>query len=177
MTSLRLGAALAAFASSASAACADPVPAAFAPVAALLGDWAGSGTSDAGPGTGKDSFTLDLQGHVVVRRSHAEYPGKDGKPVVYDALMVVYQEPGSPTLRADYYDNGHVIHYSLAPGSDPNVVRFVSDAKAGMPSFRLTYTVAADGKTLGVKFEVAPPGGGPFSTVAEGTDRRVAAIR
>lgn len=158
------------------AAPAAPVPPVFAPVAFLLGDWTGSGTSDAGAGKGGDTFRLDLQDNVVVRRSHSEYPGKDGKPgVVYDALMVIYKEPAHAELRADYFDNGHVIHYSLAAGSEPNVARFVSDAHPGEPVFRLTYGGAADGKTLEVKFEIEPPGAPAFSTLADGVERRAPA--
>jgi hypothetical protein len=45
------------------------VPAAFGPVAFLIGDWTGNGVTDAGPGSGSDSFKLDLAGQVIVRRS------------------------------------------------------------------------------------------------------------
>ena len=156
------------------AAAAQTVPTAFAPLSFLLGEWSGAGTSDAGAGSGSDTFRFDLQGNVVVRRSHAEYPGKDGKPgIVYDALMVVYADPAHDGLRADYFDNGHVIHYALVPGTDPLVARFVSDAPPGVPTFRLTYTGVRTGKTLSVKFEVKPPGATAYATIADGVENRV----
>jgi len=152
------------------------VPATFSPLQFLLGNWSGAGTSDAGAGKGYDTFALDLDGFAVVRRSHAEYPGKDGKaPVTYDALMVVYKDPAAAQLRADYFDNGHVIRYTLQSGTDARVARFVSDAAPGTPTFRLTYTGSDDGKSLDVTFEIAPPGSTTFSVLAAGRDTRIPA--
>jgi hypothetical protein len=80
------------------------VPPAFAPLGFLIGEWSGDGTSDAGSGSGTDSFHLDVQNQILVRRSHASY-SKDGKPATtYDSLMIVYSDPAYPQLRADYFD-------------------------------------------------------------------------
>jgi len=154
-----------------------PVPAMFAPIQFLIGSWSGPSVSDAGPGTGTDSFTLDVQGHVIVRRSHAVYPGKDGRPAtIYDSTMFIYKDPAYRQLRADYVDNeNHVIHYSLVPGADAHVARFVSDPAPTAPTFRLTYTDRADDKAMSVKFELAAPGTANFATtVADGTLTRTA---
>jgi hypothetical protein len=154
-----------------------PVPAVFAPVQFLIGTWAGPGVSDAGPGSGTDAFTLDVQGHVIVRRSHSEYPGKDGRAAtIYDSTMFIYKDPAYAQLRADYVDNeNHVIHYSLVPGADAHVARFVSDPAPSLPAFRLTYTDRADDKAMSVKFEMAVPGSTNFArTVADGTLTRTA---
>jgi hypothetical protein len=153
------------------------VPGAFAPLGFLIGDWSGDGTADVGSGSGSDSFHLDLQGQALVRRSHAVYPAKDGKPpYTYDSLMIVYSDPAYQLLRADYFDNGgRIIHYTYAPSADALVVQFVSDAVPSAPRFRLTYRSRAGGTLLAVKFEMAAPGSESFSkTLAEGVLSRVA---
>jgi hypothetical protein len=153
------------------------VASAFAPVAFLVGDWTGDGTSDAGSGSGTDSWKIEVQGQLLVRRSHAVYPPKDGKPgLTYDSVMYVYNDPAYPQLRADYVDGGgHVIHYTLAPSADAQLVQFVSDAIPAAPRFRLTYRLRSAGSQLSVRFEMAPPGSSAFSvTIADGLDSRVA---
>jgi hypothetical protein len=150
------------------------VPAAFVPVAFLIGDWSGGGTSDAGPGSGGDSFRLDLDSHVLVRRSHSDYPGGKGMPPEhYEGLMVVYPDTTAPGgMRADAYDNGgHTIHYALVSGSEPNTAQFLSDGTTSRPTFRLTYTLHGGG-ALDVRFEAARPGSADFQTVAHGIEHR-----
>ncbi len=158
------------------AAAASPVPSAFAPIEFLLGDWVGAGTSDAGPGSGGDSFALALDGHVVERHAHSYYPASAGKAAeTYDGLMVIYPDASSAGgLRADSYDNGgHVIHYTLVAGTAPNVAQFISEGTTGRPTFRLTYELHGGGD-LGVLFELAPPGSASFTTVANGVEHRKA---
>ena len=123
----------------------------------LLGDWVGEGTGQPGQGTGGFTFAPDLQGQVLIRKSHAEYPATDKRPAyTHNDLMVVYGEAGH--TRADYYDNeGHVIRYTvtLAPSGDS--ATFLSESSAQAPQFRLTYTKKAANE-LTIKFEIAPPG-------------------
>jgi hypothetical protein len=164
-----------AFATSSLPVAADPVvPIAFAPVAFLLGDWSGDGTSDAGAGSGSDSFRLELGGHAIVRRAHAVYPAANGAPeTTYDGLMIVYPDPSLPAgLGADSFDSGgHTIRYGLVAGTAPNVAQFLSLGTTSRPTFRLTYELHGAG-VLDVRFELAPPGSATFQTVAHGVDHR-----
>ena len=124
----------------------------------LLGEWEGTGSGAPGAAKGSFTFALDLQDTILVRRNHNEIPGVDKVPgIVHDDLLVCYRDPAGKT-RADYYDNeGHVIRYAVTTGADGRSWVFVSDVEPGQPGFRLTYSRKDDG-TLGIRFEVAPPG-------------------
>jgi hypothetical protein len=124
----------------------------------LLGEWTGKGGGEPGQGAGGFSFSLDLQGQVLVRRNHAEYPATKERPAFsHDDLMVIYQEPPNLT-RAVYFDNeGHIIHYTVGFAKDHKVMTFVSDLVPDTPRYRLTYTRTANDTVL-VKFEIAPRG-------------------
>lgn len=91
-----------------------------------------------------------------MRKSYAEYPATDERPASrHDDLMIVYAD-AEGRLRADYFDSeGHVIRYAIHAGGDS--AEFVSDAVAGAPRFRLTYTKSGP-EQLSLKFEIAPPG-------------------
>lgn len=55
----------------------------------VIGDRAGTGTGNPGDGSGGFSSNPDLQGSVLVRKSHSEYPASQGRPAtVHDDLMV-----------------------------------------------------------------------------------------
>lgn len=92
----------------------------------VIGDWAGTGTGDPGQGSGGFSFKPDLQGSVLVRKSHSEYPASQGRPaIVHDDLMVVYAEQGR--TRAIYFDNeGHVVNYTPSFSPDGRMLRRAS---------------------------------------------------
>jgi hypothetical protein len=141
------------------AAVAGPAPAVdpLEALSFLLGTWdAGANTGKLGAGTGGTTFERSLQGRVVVRTNHAEYPATGDRPVTkHDDLMVIYAAAGA--LEADYYDNeGHRIHYSISLPDTSHVV-FLSEAPEGGPRFRLTYA-KGDGKTVDGEFEMAAPG-------------------
>jgi hypothetical protein len=123
----------------------------------LVGQWNGEGSGQPGAGTGAFSFTPDLQGTVLVRRSFAEYPAAGGKPAArHDDLMVVYHGDTAGELRAIYFDSeGHVIRYS-GTASAAGVV-FVSDGKPDEMRYRLTYNPTGK-DTLKLQFEIAAPG-------------------
>ncbi len=173
---------LTAVALAAAAAAAGPVAASSSPLDALrflAGSWRGEGSGQPGTGNGRDSFRFDLDGRVLVRRSHAEYPPSAGRPaVVHDDLMVIYPAPGGSGLEAAYFDNeGHVIRYEGAVSPDGRRVVFTSAARPGAPRFRLTYS-QADADTVDVTFEIAPPGApDAFRPYVSGRSRRVESER
>jgi hypothetical protein len=135
----------------------------------LMGEWVADGPAAAGGG--HFEFTPDVQGNLVVRRNHAEYPSAGDRPVAnHDDLMVIYREGGA--TRAIYFDNeGHVIRYAVE-AAGPDAVTFLSEAAAGAPRYRLSYKKLPDGR-VGGKFEVAPPGKPEeFKTYLEWTAKR-----
>jgi hypothetical protein len=132
-----------------------PAPAAdpYAQLRFLIGEWVADGPATAG--SGHFEFAPDVQGKVLVRRNHAEYPAANGRPAAsHDDLLVIYQE-GKP--HAIYFDSeGHIIRYDVETGA-ADAVTFVSESATGMPRYRLSYKKLPDGRLSG-KFEIAPPG-------------------
>jgi hypothetical protein len=140
----------------------------------LLGNWVAEGGGAPGQATGRFSFTADLQGAVIIRKSYAEYPATKDKPAYrHDDLMVLYADAASNQPRAIFFDNeGHTINYSIRAADDGNSIEFLSAPQGASPRFRLTYQKAgADAVKL--KFEIAPPGKpDSFQTYIEGTALR-----
>ena len=129
----------------------------WGPAQFLVDNWTGEGGGQPGQGSGAFSFSPDLQGNVLVRKSFAEYPPANGRPASrHDDLTIVYRDETTHALRATYFDNEeHVIQYTVEP-AEGGVV-FVSQGAPSSPRFRLTYT--STGKdTLNIKFEIAAPG-------------------
>ena len=129
----------------------------WGPAQFLVGNWAGEGGGQPGQGTGAFSFSPELQGKILVRKSFAEYPAANGRPASrHDDLLVVYRDEATHGLRATYFDSeGHVIRYAVRPAE--GTVVFVSDGAPSGPRFRMSYT--STGKdTLKFKFEIAAPG-------------------
>ncbi len=124
----------------------------------LLGEWVGEGGGSPGEGAGTFSFSTDLQGKVLVRRGHTDFPPTPNRPAFsHDDLIVLYQDEAKPA-RAMYFDNeGHVIRYATAFSKDSNSVVFLSDSIPGAPRFRLTYEKRGEG-LVEVRFDIAPPG-------------------
>jgi hypothetical protein len=122
-------------------------------VAFLLGTWTATGSGQPGTGTGAATFSSDVQGHVIIRRSFAEYPAADGRPASrHDDVMVIYAQDGA--LRADFYDSeGHVIRYAVTTPANGQAI-FVSDPVHGQSRYRLTYRL--EGSILKGQFEIAP---------------------
>jgi hypothetical protein len=139
----------------------------------LIGNWTGEGGGGPGQGSGSFSFQPDVQGKVLVRRNHAEYPAANGRQAsTHDDLMIVYRESDESAegaLRAIFFDNEqHVIRYNVTMFGDKIV--FTSETVRSAPRYRFTYTrVATD--ALRIKFEIAPPSK-DFATYIEAGARR-----
>ena len=133
----------------------------------LVGTWTGDSM---GPdlGTGFFRFESKMNGRVLLRTNHADYPATDGHPAtVHDDLMAI--EPGPAGLKATYVDNeGNAILYSGQCAADEKAAVFLSHAESG-PQFRLTYRLTEEGSIEGL-FEIAPPGG-TFSPYKRWTGR------
>jgi hypothetical protein len=140
----------------------------FSALRFLMGGWVAEGPAEAG--TGHFEFTSDVQGKVLIRRNHAEYPAAKPRPAVnHDDLMVIYHEG---EVRATYFDNeGHVIRYTMESGA-PDTATFISETTPGAPRFRLSYKKLPDGRLAG-KFELTPPDKPEeFKTYLEWTAKR-----
>ncbi len=140
----------------------------------LIGFWAGEG--DPSQGVSQFSFLPDLQGKILVRKNHAEYPAtKDRPAVVHDDLLIVYGDTDADR-KAVYFDNeGHVIDYVVSVSPDRRSIVFVSPAAAGASGYRLSYFEQARDR-FRITFEIAPPGKPEaFALYLEGFARRKAA--
>jgi hypothetical protein len=140
----------------------------------LIGEWEGVGAGGPGAGKGVFSFAFDLQNKAIVRKNYAEYPPTANRPAVrHDDLMVIYVDPSSNQILANYFDSeGQQITYKVTPSSDHEAVTFLSEPSALQPRYRLSYRKLQDG-TLSGKFEIAPPGQSEaFKTYLEWTARK-----
>jgi len=140
----------------------------------LEGEWTGEGSGKPGEGKGRFSFAFELQGKVLVRRNHSEYPASAGRPAItHDDLMVVYRGDGGKQIKAIYFDSeDHVIHYTATVSEDKRTITYVSDKVTAAPRYRLSYTKGKDQK-VSIKFEIAPPGKpDAFKTYLEGSADR-----
>ncbi len=145
------------------------------PLRFLVGTWQGEAGGEPGQGSGSATFAFDLDGRVLVRRSHTTYPPADGKPgIVHDDLLVIHAARGGG-LEAVYFDNeGHVIEYAIAVSPDGKRVQFTSEPEPSSPTFRLTSS-RADADTVDTAFAIAPPGSPTaFRTHVTGRTHRVA---
>lgn len=139
----------------------------------LLGSWEGEGAGEPGKGTGGFVFEASLDGNLVSRRSHAEYPPLNGRPAVnHQDFMVVFPERNE--IHADYFDNeAHVIHYAVSFSADSGTVTFISPIVEGQPRYRLVYRPLSKDR-VEVAFEMAPPDKPTtFGSYVKGVSRRV----
>jgi hypothetical protein len=142
----------------------------------LLGKWVGEGSSDIGQGSGYFTFEPDLQGRVLVRRNHAEYPAAKDRPAyAHDDLMVVFLDSATKQTQAVFFDNeGHSIHYAANLSQDGKKVTFLSDLQPGASRYRLIY-VLTQPDHMSLTFEIAPPDKPEeFHTFIEGSVRKLA---
>jgi hypothetical protein len=126
----------------------------------LLGEWSWSGGGHPGQATtGTSTFKPDLNGTVLRRTVHLEYPATEQRAAFsHDDLLYVYRDPADNSLRAIFFDNeNHVIRYVVTVAADRNSIQFLSDAAPSGTRARMTYKrVGADSVTE--TFELAPPG-------------------
>lgn len=55
----------------------------------LIGEWKGEGSGQPGQGDGTFSFKTDLDGKILVHKSHSDYPASGNRPaVVHDDLIL-----------------------------------------------------------------------------------------
>ena len=126
----------------------------------LVGKWVGEGTAETGQaGAGSCSFEPGLQGKVLVRKNHSEYPAANGRPAIsHEDVMIIYPDAAKQQLRAFYTDNeGNVIQYTVTASNDGKSAVFLGDADAGARRYRLTYTLAQPDH-MTIAFEMASPG-------------------
>ncbi len=139
----------------------------------LVGNWAsGKGhVGDAGSyASGTSSFGAAAGGSVLLRRDHTDLFDKNGHKIGgFDQLMFIYPEGG--TLRAEYADGTHVIHYGSGVVTAGKSVVFTSVPQPGAPTFRLSYTVTAP-DAMDVAFAVIGPGQTAYHDIATGTLHR-----
>jgi hypothetical protein len=150
-------------------------PDVWGPYRFLVGTWTAEGHGEPGQGKGTFSFGMEVQGKILVRRNHLDFPATPQRPAfTHEDLLVIYREGDGTPNRAIYFDSeGFVIHYTAAFSEEGKVLAFLSESSPQAARQRLTYVQNEDG-TLKVKFELAPPGKpDAFVTHVEGVARRV----
>jgi len=169
---LLLAAALTLLAATASAQSA-PLKPQMAGIAFLIGHWSsgqGQVADTGGTATGSSTIEAAANGGALPRRDHTNLFDASGKPAGgFDQIMLIYPEGG--TLRADYCDGDHAIHYTSAVVVPGQSVTFTSAAQPGAPVFKLGYRLEAPA-TLTVSFSMEPPGSAAFRPIATGTMTR-----
>lgn len=147
-----------------------PLKPRLAGLAFLIGDWSsgrGRVAETGGTSTGSSTIEPAAGGAALLRRDHTNLFDPSGKPAGgFDQVMMIY--PEGETLRADYIDGGHVIHYTSAVVVPGKSVTFSTTAQPGVPAFRLSHTLASPA-TLAVSFSMAAPGTIEFHPIATGT--------
>ncbi len=139
----------------------------------LTGHWVGEGNGQPGQGTGGFSFQADLDGNILVRKSHTEFPATSARPAfTHDDLMVIYPDYSGVPSKAIYWDNEkHTIEYAVS--FTEKAIVFTSAASPHVPRFRLSYETI-DANTINVKFEMAQPGSPEdFKMYLEGKSKKL----
>ena len=120
----------------------------------LIGEWVGEHNGQPGQGEGKFSFQTDLDGKILVRKSHTVFPATtNSAEIIHDDILIIYQGGSDGSQEAIYFDNeGHTIKYKVS-FTDKSIV-LTSDIAANATRFRFTYT-AIDTKSVNASFEMA----------------------
>ncbi len=140
----------------------------------LLGRWTWDGGGRPGQARGTSTFRPELDGTVLVRSTHLDYPAtKERAAFAHDDLVYVYRDPPDSSVHPIFFDGeGHVIRYALAAAGEDSV-QFVSEAAPEGTRCRMTYARAGR-DSVTERFEIAPAGRpDAFRTYVEFTARRV----
>jgi hypothetical protein len=121
----------------------------------LIGEWVGENNGQPGQGEGKFSFLTDLNGKILVRKSHTTYPPTaNSTGIVHDDILIIYPV-GNSAQEAIYFDNeGHTIKYKVS-FTDRSII-LTSDISPSDARFRFTYS-KIDTDTVNASFEIASP--------------------
>jgi hypothetical protein len=122
----------------------------------LIGEWAGEHNGQPGQGEGQFSFQTDLDGKILVRKSHTFFPATaNSADIKHDDLLIIYQSGSDGEQEAIYFDNeGHTIKYKVS-FTDKSIV-LTSDIATNATRFRFTYT-AIDTRSVNASFEMTSP--------------------
>ncbi len=147
-------------------------PDAWKPLEFLAGTWAGDGQAQGMVGKGTVTFSWELSHQLLVYREHTEFAARANHPAAtYEAMMVIYKDPQTGQIEANYYGSDQqVTHYKLAGEQPPGSAQFISEAVAG-PVFRLTYFLKAP-TDLALNFEVKLAGADAFQLLASASGHK-----
>lgn len=122
----------------------------------LIGKWQGIGSGNPGEGTGYFSFNLELNGNILYRKNHSEYPGHENQPArLHDDIMIIFCEDSKIANKAIFFDaEGHVIRYNIDYPKDIKKIILTSEPSSGFARYRLSYTMV-DNITVEILFEVS----------------------
>ncbi len=132
--------------------------------------------ADPGQGKGTSTFAPDLNGTVLLRKVHLDYPAsKERAAFCHDDLLYVYHDPADDSVRAIFFDSeSHVIPYSVSVAAGGDSIQFLSDAAPSGTRARMTYSRIGE-DSVSEKFELAPPGKpDQFATYVEFVAKRIA---
>ena len=140
----------------------------------VLGTWEGEGGGEPGKATaGGFTFSPDLDGRILVRRSFTEFPASGSRPGFRHEDLIIVENDSAGTTRATYWDNeGHRIDYDVTVSKEPRTITFQSRAPLAAERARFVYWDRGPGR-LEFTFDLAPAGNPTFTTHVRGTARRV----
>ncbi len=122
----------------------------------LVGTWTAGGPNELGTAAGTTTFSVELKGSVIVRRSFADYKTGPQAGTRHEDLMIIYRDAVDAPPRAVYFDSeGHVIRYAVTVHRDNEAVFESAPSEPG-PRYRLEYQRA--GRSLTGRFLIAAPG-------------------
>ena len=123
----------------------------------FLGEWTWVGGGQPGQGRGVSTFRSELDGTVLVRKTHLDYAAtKQRAAFAHDDVIYVYHDPLNDSVRAIFFDReGHVILYRVTVAPDGSSIEFLSDAAPDGTRCRMTYRKTGT-DSVTEKFEIAP---------------------